>query len=243
MADHQATLEEGLKLFESGNEQDRYKGKRRLQDALAAVGSPGQDEARQKAARTLAEALINGGKYAIEARSEIARQLAEVGGDSEVVALESAMTDLQLREPARFALDRIPTPAATAALVRAAKNAVGSRFLVGVMHALGQRTGDGVYEALVEGTKDANGDVRVAAAEALAQHADPAGDQHINDVAADGLTAIQQKQLAKARVRLAGTLMHASKLAEAKTVFASILSSNPPEPQANACRRALERIG
>ncbi|MBY0587008.1 HEAT repeat domain-containing protein [bacterium] len=160
--------------------------------------------------------------------------------------MRSLIADLELREPARFALDRIPTPAATEALVEAAQNAIGSRFRAGVMNALGQRQGKGVLEALVEGTKDPNMIVRLAAAEALAEQADPACDPVIVAILEDKTMPVDERgraRIMKGRIRLVGNLIRENKKVEAKKICQSILAAGPAPAQAKAAQARLDEIG
>ena len=228
-----------------GSQEEVYKGQLALTRMIGEAGAPGNDAKRSEVARKLAEALINGGKYPISARREIARRLGEIGGDTEVVALQSALVDLELREAARCALDRIPTPAATAALVKAAKELVGDRFLVGIVNALGQRTGEGVMEVLTEVSKGANSEVRVAAGEAIANQPDASGDAVILAIINDKsvpLTAQESGRLAKARMRLAANLSDKGKKAEARKVYEAILASNPSAMHEKVAKSAIVGI-
>lgn len=214
----------------TGSQEDFYKGQLALTRAIGEAGTPGNDAKRAEVARKLAEALVNGGKYPIAARREIARRLGEIGGDSEIPALQSALVDLELRESARGALDRIPTPAATAALVQASKQLLGDRFVIGIVNALGQRSGEGIVAALSDLAKSPNAEIRVAVGEAISQQSDPSGDEIILAIINDKsvpLTPQQSGCLAKARVRLAANLNGKGKQADATRILQSILAERP----------------
>jgi HEAT repeat protein len=235
-----------LDQLNSSDEPTAYKGRLALTKIVADAGAPGQEAGRDEVARLLAEALGNGGKYSVSARQEIARRLGEIGGDREVPALESALVDLDVREAARFGLDRIPTKSATDALVKASKSLIGARFLAGIANALGQRTGDGVVDALTQLTADPSVEVRLAAAEGLAQQADESADAKIVSVMEQtdlALTAQEVGRLWKARVRLAGQLSAANKKAEAKRILEAIVAAKPPAPQLKAAQMSLESMG
>jgi HEAT repeat protein len=240
------TLESALENLATGQEQEMYKGKLALQRLVASVTGPGKEAERSKLAAQLSEAVIRGGKFGLAARAELTRRLGEIGGDPEANTLRSLIVDLELRESARLALDRIPTPGATAALVDASRDAIGARFRAGIFNALGQRTGPGVLEALVEGTKDVNEEVRLAAVEALADHADPAGDAPIVAVIEGKENPVSprgQARAVKARLRLARNLAQANQKAEAKKVYQSVLDGKPAGPQGKAAQAGLDAIG
>jgi len=68
----------------------------------------------------------------------VCKQLSIVGTAEEVPALEKLLTDKNLSHMARFALERIPGPAADAALRRALPKAEG-KILIGVINSVGER--------------------------------------------------------------------------------------------------------
>ena len=74
------------------------------------------------------------------------------------------LNDFDVREMARFALDRIPTAAAAKALAEADEKLVGEEFRVGVTNALGKRRDAVAVEALKKATGDTSGEIRLAAA-------------------------------------------------------------------------------
>lgn len=240
--DNGKEFDEAIGRLATGNEQDAYKARMALEKMMAAAGAPGQDSARADLARRMIEASLNGEKLSPAARGELVRLLAEIAGDPEVPTLESYLAQLELRESARYALDRIPTPAATAALTNAMKRSIGTRFRVGVAHALGQRKGDGIVPALVEATNDPNAEVRVAVAEALANHADPDVEAAIRAVLKSGLSPQDMLRVQKCLVRLGATLADAGKKADAKRVYQAV-AADGPEPQRAAAKRALDLLG
>jgi HEAT repeat protein len=131
-------------------------------------------------------------------------------------------------------------------LVKASKSLIGARFLAGIANALGQRTGDGVVDALTQLTADPSVEVRLAAAEGLAQQADESADAKIVSVMEQtdlALTAQEVGRLWKARVRLAGQLSAANKKAEAKRILEAIVAAKPPAPQLKAAQMSLESMG
>jgi uncharacterized protein (UPF0147 family) len=237
-------LEAALEKLTSSQE-DFYKGQLALTRVIGEASAPGNDAKRAEVARKLAEALVNGGKYPIAARREIARRLGEIGGDSEIPALQSALVDLELRESARGALDRIPTPAATAALVQASKQLLGDRFVIGIVNALGQRSGEGVVAALSDLAKSPNAEIRVAVGEALSQQSDPSGDEIILAIINDKSVPLNPQEagrLAKARVRLAANMGAKDKKADARRIFESIVSKDPNSTHGLVAKRMLAAL-
>lgn len=236
-------LDAALGQVNSGNEQEVYKGKLALRRAVAAAGAPGREAERAEVAAKLAAALADGKTYSARARCTIAEQLADVGGDAEVPALEAALGDLEVRGAARWALDRIPTAAATAALVKSANESIGARYRTGLMNSLGQRTGEGVVEALKRwAAEDPLMEVRLAAAEALANHPDPTSYAVIMKVMEGPLTAQEKGRLWKASLRLAGTVAASGNKQAAGRMFRAIAGGSGPAPQKKAAQAAAEAL-
>lgn len=246
MSPDPAAVQAALDQVNSNNEQDVYKGRLALRNACAGVGGPGNEKQRADLARQLAEALINGGKYSARARCLIADELATVAGDSEIAAFESAMVDLAVRGSARWALDRTPTAAATKALVQAVDQSIGDRFRIGLVQSLGQRSGEGVVETLKRwAVEDPSQTVRLAAAEAIANHPDPSGYGVIDKVKNSSQAPWTQQELGrlwKASVRLAACLAANNQPNPARRIYHAIASSDAPEPQKKAAKIALAAL-
>jgi hypothetical protein len=101
-------------------------------------------------------------------------------------------------------------------------------------------------DALTQLTADPSVEVRLAAAEGLAQQADESADAKIVSVMEQtdlALTAQEVGRLWKARVRLAGQLSAANKKAEAKRILEAIVAAKPPAPQLKAAQMSLESMG
>jgi HEAT repeat protein len=157
-------------------------------------------------------------KYSSAVRGQVARALCEVGGDMEVPALKTALADFDAREMARWALNRMTCQAATDALIEAASKAVGTEFRVGAVNALATRSASAVLEALKQCAADADPEVRLAAAEALANHADASLDSIIAPVAAAGGPRAESR-IARARIRLAAQLAKAGQKDAARGIY------------------------
>ncbi|MBN1489350.1 MAG: HEAT repeat domain-containing protein [Phycisphaerae bacterium] len=106
-------------------------------------------------------------------RNELCRCLSDVGRDESVEALEAAMAEPAIRERARWALARIDTDAATAALVRQLDKA-DVEFKVALLNALGEHANMESLPALKAAVASDDPAVRAAALDALARipHAD-----------------------------------------------------------------------
>ncbi|MGH7134387.1 MAG: HEAT repeat domain-containing protein [Pirellulales bacterium] len=244
-----ASVEELVGQLNSNDQPAVYRAKRALAEMAAAAGTPGKASERAQFAAALAKAENaknekgDAAKYSARARGELARTLSEVADDMEVPALKEALTDFDAREMARFALDRMSCQAATDALADAALNAVGVEFRIGAINALGRRDGSQVVDVLKACAGDNDAEIRLAAAEALANHPDASADPLIVEV---GKQAGQRAGLrvTKARVRLASRLVAAGQKDAAKKIFQSIVRSDTAPPaQKKAAGIGLTQLG
>lgn len=159
-------------------------------------------------------------KHDPETRNVVLGLLSIVGGEAEVPAIARTLDDLELREMARCALDRNPSPAATAALV-AALEGCGPDFRIGVINSLGCKGGPVALEALRRMTEDPAPEIRLAAVEALSKFPDPANDAIMAQAGRVG-SERSRGRVAKARLRLAENLKDHGDKASAKQVYQSI---------------------
>ncbi|HEV3341939.1 MAG TPA: HEAT repeat domain-containing protein [Pirellulales bacterium] len=244
-----ATVEELAEQLNSGDQPTVYRAKRALSEMVTAAGAPGKagERAQLAAALAKAEAAKNekgdAPKYATKSRDEIARALGEVGGDMEVPALKEALGDFDAREMARFALDRMTCQAATDALVDAALNAVGVEFRIGAINALARRSGSQVVDVLKACAGDSDPEIRLAAAEALANHADASADPLLCELAKQAGQRAQLR-LTKARIRLAARLASAGQKDVARQIYRSIVEGDTAAAaQKRAVSVALTQLG
>ena len=236
----------------SSDQVKAFQARRALLVKAAAAGSPGKEAERTALAAELAGCLVAKSeakkeemRYATSARNEICRTLADVGGDAEVAALVQTLSDFDVREMARFALDRIPTAAAAAALAEANQKVVGVEFRVGVTNALAKRKDAAALEALKLAVGDSSQDVRLAAAEGLALQADAAGDAAIIEVGKQLGPASPRaaKRMDIARLQLAATLAKAGQKDAARGIYQALTSDGADEAQKKAAKTALEQLG
>lgn len=242
------SVEELADQLNSGDQPTVYRAKRALSDMAAAAGTPGKAGERAELAAALAKAETvknekgDAPKYSAKGRAEVARTLSLVAGDREVPALKQTLDDFDSREMARFALDRMRCQAATDALAGAALNAVGVEFRIGAINALARRTGSQIVDVLKACTGDRDPEIRLAAAEALANHIDATADPLIAEV---GKQSGQRAALraTKARIRLAARLAEAGQKNAARVIYLAIAQSDAAEAQKKAAGIALALLG
>lgn len=232
-----------------------YRATQALTRITDKAGAPGNDEERKKVAAELVAIIekttakkVDRGSPTEEsllkdsARRELLRQLGMVSGEADVAAIAKLFSSEDLREPARLALERDPSPAATKALIDAALNGIAPDFRVGAVNALAERSGAEVVDTLKKCAEAENQiEVRVAAAEALANQADPSGDAVIAAIG-ELPSARARKLAARARVRLADTLVRAGQKDAAKQIYQAVAASKAPEAQKKTAKAAAATL-
>jgi len=239
----------------SGVQVKAYKARRELTTTTGEAGAGGGAE-RSALAKELATALAAvtptkdtrgeptpDSMRFVEGAADLCRALATVGGDMEVPAVKKCLSNIDLREAARWCLARMNCQAATDALVEALKNTSGTEFRVGVVNALARKSGSSVVDALKGVAKDDHEpEMRLAAAEALAEQPVAALDASIAAVD-PGASSRNKARVARARVRLGETLVRSGDKAGAKTVFEAVAAAEVDEPQKKAAAAALATLG
>lgn len=167
--------------------------------------------------------------HSAKTRQLLARLLGSCGGEKAVPALREAMADADVRDMARWALDRIQAAPTVDALCKSLDDSVGPEFRIGIANALGFKMGGAAIETLKSLLGDADPDVRAAAGDALAKHADLSTDAAlcaaIKAASGHGLGKLRQR-LTRARVRLAESLAKAGQKDAAKAVYKSLLAES-----------------
>lgn len=245
-----SSISELVAQLGSDDQTKAYQARKGLIEAVSRAAKPADQK---PVAAELASALTattktkgQGGKeeeqpkFSPAVRNQVSQYLAQVADDEQVPALAAALGNLETREMARWALDRIPTEAATKALV-AALEQVGPEFRVGVINALGKRKGTDVQAALLRAAGDDDMQVRFAAVEALANLPEPSNDEPIAAATKVGPPRARNRAQ-KARVRFAETLRLAGKKDAAIAVYKSIIANDADEPQKKAAKMALEQL-
>lgn len=253
-----ASLDELLTQLGSDDQSTAFAAKRQLGVLATTVGAPGQEAQRAELAQKLAQALTTPRKVKqadgtetdqalpLSARRKLLRVLALVAGESEVSAIASCLDEFELREEARWTLDRMVAPGATAALVEAARGGIGPEFRVGAINALGRREAEAGLEALKRATVDEDVEVRNAAAEALARFTDGTSDALLAAVLKFGSpTPRTRTRVVRARVRLAERLAKVGQKDAAQVVYQAVIDQADGEadaPQVAAAMRGLEAL-
>lgn len=166
------------------------------------------------------------------------RLMSYVAGPDQVPVLVQALDVHDVREMARYALDRRTGPETTEALIRAL-NTLGPRFRTGVVGALGRR-GDSpeAMAAVQELADDDDSEVALAAIENLPNFACPTCDKALRDAMRCKCPRIRARAMA-ARVRLADKLMKNGHEADARRIFKDLAGGKPGCPQSRAAMMAL----
>ena len=240
-----------------GDQEAAYRAYKALAEIVTRASAPDNDQERAAAAADLAAELHARGEpkkdkngkekpgdliHSSRTRAKIARLLSYVAGAGQVPALTELLGVLDVREMARFALDRNASTEATDALIKALDEQVGPDFRVGVVNALSKRTGANVLKALKQATQDEDRPVRIAAVEALSRFPDPGHDVLIAEATQADCRRCQARAH-KARVRLAETLGKAAKKSAARRIYNAIRSSDADDPEKKAAEIGLKAIG
>ena len=194
----------------------------------------GNAEARKDLETRLAAVLGTGASRA--AKDYVCRKLMIVGTAASVPALAALVTDKELSHIARVALERIPAPEAGKAL-RDALDATRGAQKAGVIGSLGARRDTECIAALATLVADTDPAIASAAATALGDIGTPEAAQ-----ALAGAKPASDAVKAKANdgcLACAERLLAAGKKAEAKTIYASLLSGNPSKNVRLAATRGL----
>lgn len=233
-----------------------YQAQQSLIRVVAEAGRPDHERERAAVAGALAgyvtatrEQKDNKGKvtrvlqYPARVRVQILRWIGYVGGEAEVPALRQALDDLDTREMARWALEQIPGPSSTKALVDAAVNGIGPEFRLGAINTLGRRREPEAAAALKECAADPNIEVRLAAVEALAHFPDPTADGVMKSaMSPGGENGRVNQRLVRARIQLAETLVAAGQKDAGLRIFRSIVAGKSDETQKKAARAGLQHL-
>ncbi len=188
-------------------------------------------------------------RYSANVRRELARALSLVADDGCMEALASAASDLDTNDSVRYVLERANSAKSTETILTLLKSAFGSTYRVGLVNALGTRSGENVVGALKELLNDADRAVMMAAGDALGKQADPSVDAALV-AAIKKLPAGKGKvnghgpaaQLAKARVRHAHALASAGQKDAAKKVLQDLSESVELTGVLKAAKIGLEQL-
>ena len=200
------------------------------------VGRPGGDEQRRLFAETLASRL-GGDGVDRGIQGYLVRELQVAGGPQVAEVLGRLLVDDELCEYAAQALVAIEDGAA--ARLRSALAAVKRMSRVTVVQALGAVRDTGSVEALAKVLEEEDGDVRMAAAWALARGGAPDGVEAVVR-AADRADGWERIQLTKACLLLAENLLKSGKR-EPGVKILEHLRDTREDPAERYIREAAER--
>jgi HEAT repeat protein len=221
---------ETLKTYDWGQDRSSLQA---LDDAVAATHG---DAAARKALETrLTAALKTDASRA--AKDVVCRHLSLIGSADAVPALAELLTNSELSQMGRYALERIPDPAALAALREALPKTEGV-LKIGVINSLGVRR-DADSTPLLTALLD-NSDPQIAAAAIAALGAIGSAD------AAKTLSEVQKKAtgplqaaVADARLCCAERMLAAGQKPEAMAIYKALNSEDQPKHVRLAAVRGL----
>jgi HEAT repeat protein len=221
---------DALKTYDWGADRNRITA---IDDAV--VATDGDAAARKELETRLAAVLVSGAPY--DAKDYACRKLMIVATAESVPTLAALLPDEKLSHMARYALERIPAPAAAQAL-RDALAKVSGQLKVGVIGSLGVRRDRPCIAALAGLIGDADTSVACAAACALGNIGTPEAAQAL---AASAPTAADSVKPAVADARLASAerLLRDGNQAEAIGVYKSLAGGGQPKYIRLAAARGL----
>ncbi len=194
--------------------------------------SHGDDAARQGLAARLATLLS--GESTAAAKLYACRELARIGGEAEVPALAALLPNADTTDMARYALERMATPAAGAAL-RDALTKIEGRPLAGIINSIGQRREDKAVPEMIGLMSSADPMIAQAAVSALGNIASP-----------EAITLLQTGRAAAAPEMLAAydqALLNCAALSQNADIYTALfVPESLPATRAAALKGiALER--
>ena len=221
---------EALKTFDWGVE---YKPLRAIDDEL--VATEGKADARKALETRLAAVLKTGATRA--AKDFVCRKLMVIGTAESAPTLAEFLSDKDLSHMSRYALERIPSPAAGQALLGALPKLSGS-LKVGVIGSLGVRRDEASVAALAALLADGDKQVAAAAAHALGLIGNAEAAQALAAVAPNTAGAVQVVAI-DGLLFAAEQLLAAGKKPEAAAAYKSLLGKDLPKNVRVAVTRGM----
>jgi hypothetical protein len=173
------------------------------------------------------------------ARQYACRKLSLVGTAASVPALAALLGDKDESHMARYALERIPAPEATAAL-RTALGQVGGDLTIGMLSSLAAKR-DAASVPAIAALVTGDSAVAVAAAEALGIMATPEAAAALAGATAGGAAA---EAVLDARLACADVFLKAGRKAEARAIYEAVskaVGDTPATHRGRAVRMACQR--
>jgi HEAT repeat protein len=148
-ADFEKAVNDLIPRLADTNVPARYPAQMEMQDLASDASKPGNSAAREALGKLLA-AKVADPTVAQPARVWLVRQLEHMGGAEAVDALTKVMNgdDAELRECARRALEKNPSPLASTSLRNALQKNDKPAWKIGLINALGQRRDAGAVGAI-----------------------------------------------------------------------------------------------
>jgi len=210
-----------------------------LEKIVHFAGRPGADAEKKQVATELARVLTP--DQSPKAKMQLLHFVAFIGGDDEIPAIAKLLDDgdRNVRETARLALQRMTGPAATQALVNAAKAQADDRKPELIM-AVGWKGDPAALPMLLDFAKDGKGPIRLAALKALAHlgsaEAIPAFSRALEERDMPGRNQVFNEVL-----RLADNLAAEGKTDDAKGIYQLALKESPLDHQRERALFQLSR--
>jgi HEAT repeat protein len=226
---------ERLKTYDWGTDRNVLKPIDR-----AVVATEGDAAARKDLEARLAAVLKTGASRS--AKDFVCRQLMVIGTAESVPTLAGLLGDKDLAHMARYALERIPGPAAAQAL-RDALPRVSGRLKTGVIGSLGVRRDAASIQVLAAALKDSDQEVACAAACALGDIGTLEGGKVLEEFAGQAPEGEGVKPAAAdACLACAERLLADGKKAAATALYRSLDGQQQPRYVRLAARRGLSAI-
>ncbi len=210
-----------------------------LESIAAHAARPGADDERVAVGRALVELL--GADLTSSGRATVIRQLGLVGREHAVGALYRLLSDPELAEPARQAIQRIPGRRATEALLAALPHAP-EKLKCGLIFALGSRRDVEAVPVLIALARDRNMAVRLAAVDVLGRIGDARAAGAIATAAMYGPDR-QRRVAIDAALRLADVEMARANEAPARAIYEGALTMAMTTSQRLAALKGMRQLG
>ena len=163
-----------------------------------------------------------------ECKEFACRQLAIIGSDKAVPALSALLLNKDLAEMGRYALERIPGPAADEAL-RSALATTGGKTKAGVINSIAQRKDSKALAALIESVGDPDPVVAEAAIAALGAIGGPEALKALSQ-AKSQVPAALGAEVSEAQLMCAEQLRAQGKTDEAAALYKELFAQGEPRP-------------
>ena len=196
-----------------------------------------KNPARRKELRNRLTALLSSGATT-DGKRFICKQLSIIGTAQEAPALAELLTDEKLSHMARFALERIPGPAADVGLRDALGKAKG-KILIGVINSLGERRSRRAVGALTKLVTDRDESVAGVAVAALGKIGGRRAARALAKAKAEA-SAKLRPIVVDACLQCAERLMARGENEEAAGIYQELCASSEAEHVRGAAKRGLE---